>query len=48
MEYLCPECRSPEIGKAVAYGQSSYFCYACGHFGPWRERIKIRNKEENR
>lgn len=33
----CPECGRPGVEPYNIYGQSSWFCDKCRHYGPWSE-----------
>ena len=40
-EYLCPNCRSPDISKGLAWLTIPvWICAACCSFGLWRRRLK--------
>lgn len=40
---FCPHCRSEITQMSYMYGQKSYSCVTCGHWGPWKERLRIKN-----
>lgn len=42
--YLCPDCLSEDLEKALVHGQNSYICHGCNEFAPWSDRAKVPNR----